>query len=486
MDARNPGCTVGRTIRKRCVAGGRLRYHGVVRTQAMQDSRVLLLTIFAVAGACAAPTTAQRKLDRDGPPPPINLAFDVRGHAIGLTGAAGGPMCHGEITGAVAITSPKGTVERVTVHVTDVSENICVGCDPLPGDPRSCDNACRREFRSWIELARYAFPWPGDYTISGDELALSCARDRTHIGSMYVTVDASGDTSRIASPSPPLEPTPAPGTATPQSTTVVVDDTATEIRVRFPRVNHSVTGQAEGLAIFADPHQPRRGVSQTRWGELRTFHAGTPYRLVTGDRGPYWISTRADPSAASVPLAIDGRPHIIALVVEDSTDEARRASQNGGVVASAWTQLDDRAQSSGNVRAVTLDVSATLDDAVARWEAFVASQRDEVTRALAIADHDSSGKPFGREKTATENGFAPTWMPDSQHLIVRYAQRSTRWSERKVRERSCPRNRPGPCRDVFVVETRTYHADVALELEYDRSGKLVAERRYPAHPVPQR
>lgn len=293
-------------------------------------------------------------------------------------------MCDGEISGAVSIRKA-GEVSHVTVPATKVSEVRCVGCDPVPGDPHSCDDACQRAFRPFIELGGHGASLPGDYALTGEKLVLSCAPHRLRIQPLYVSVDAEGNVSGSAEPPAPQQvAVPAPATpARAQDGT-----TATDIRTLVAKLSRPDTGQAEDLLGQA-----------------------------------------------------------------------------------------------GDPRGATLDVPATLADARARWTAYLETTTTEVDAALAVADQGTAGRPYGRERTSHDDGFAPAWIPASMTLVVRTARRVTRESERKVLEQSCPRNRPGPCRTVTVPAVRAYHADVALELEYDRTGKLIEERRYPPHPV---
>lgn len=418
----------------------------------------------ALTISCAA-TPPPRKVP-DEPLPTIMLSVDVQGNVIGVTGARGG-MCNGEFDGTLAITLPTGAVDHVEVaHASDLAHARCADCN------RDCDAPCVPAFAPFIRLASHPFSTRGEYTITPD-LVLSCAPNRVRVTGAHVFSDGNG----LVVPTRPgvvyVTP-PAP----PASTTT----TASDVRLRFPHVD-PLSGEVEGLAFPADPRDKARGVTTTRWGEVRTVQAGTPYLFVTGDHGPYWVLARSTPTAVPTQLALtDGGAHVVVLSVEQATPEALRASQSGGIVTSAWRVVDGAA-GAGKPRAVSLDPSAALDDARARWTTFRGAQATAITAALAAADHDSPGKPFGPEKTDSESSFVPAWSPSAQRLLVRYVQRTTRWSEHVVSGEACPRNRPGPCTTVQSPEARAYYADVALELEYDQSGKLVAERPFPAHPV---
>jgi hypothetical protein len=243
-----------------------------------------------------------------------------------------------------------------------------------------------------------------------------------------------------------------------------------------------LVSRVEALVVPTGPRQKTRGLTPTKWGDLHTWQVGTAYRMFAGATGPYWIQQRAAPAAGLAELASDARPHILSIDIEDATDEARRGGQSGGVIARTWVQLDGAPPSSQG--AVSLDVSAALDEGAARWTAFVGEQRRPIEEALAAANRATPGLAKGKEKAGIDAEFRPTWMSGPQQLVVLYRQRATRWTEQNVKTTQCPRNRPGPCTTQWMLAMRSYHADVAAELIYDKTGTLVAEHYYPAHPVP--
>lgn len=381
-------------------------------------------------------------------------------------------MCEGEIRGTVVITPPQGSAVRLAVHAPRVSERVCVGCDPTVDGPSSCDGACRVEFAAWIDLASFSFPWPGGYALAAEDMVLSCAPATTRFAGVGVLVDANGMTHEVD-----LDDLPRLAARVTRPPVAAETATATAIRQRLPRLDRPLQGEVEGLVIPVGPHPPKQDLAPTRWGALRTANRGTTRRFLTDAHGPYWLESGP---AAQAPD--DGRPHIVALAIDGESDAGRRAAQGGGGVVIAWSQLD--AAPPGTARAVSLDVAASLDDASARWSAYLASQDAALATALESAGRDTPGQPLGREESSSETWFAPTWIPQSQELVVRYTHRVTR-SSRDKRGGSEPcLNRPGMCPTPPAV--RTYHADVALEVVYDRTGALRAERRYPAQPVPER
>ena len=245
------------------------------------------------------------------------------------------------------------------------------------------------------------------------------------------------------------------------------------LKIQKPEVSSS--SEIEGLLMPVGPHDPQKSVSPTLWGDLRTSSSGTPYRFFTANRGPYWVSALVSPKKTATPFVMDGRPHIAILYPAIASAEAMRASQTGGLVVSAWTQLDDSQTAN---RAVAMDPSAVLDDAAQRWQQHLKNVDERLRQTLAQA-------PRGRRstRTSTQSRFVPTWDPAAQRLVVRYLHRATRATPKWIRTTSCPRNRPGPCKNTLKRIWHAYHADFGLELEYDRAGTLRAERIYPPHLV---
>ena len=438
---------------------------------------ILRTTCFLALVGCASSTATHRR-ERDtppDPPTPITLTLGVEGSWIGATPTRGG-FCASPITGSITITMPNGTTQSAAIEPADMVDQKCFGCDPVPGVKGSCDNACTTQPRAWIQLIRFSFSAPGDYTIDGDTLAVACGP--LQVPKAYVRADAAGRVSVSSEPpTTALVVVAPPAPAPPRPTT-----DATQLRARFSQQTPALVSHVEALALPTGPHQKKRGISSTKWGDLRTLQTGTTYRVLAGETGPYWIQHRSAPGAALAEVAIDARPHILSIAIEDGTDEARRAGQSGGTIAAAWTQLDGAPPATRG--AISLDVSSALDDAAARWAKFLGGQRRPIEEALAAANAATPGQSKGKEKVLIDAEFRPTWVSGSQQLVVLYRERTTRWTQHEVKTTACPRNRPGPCTTKWVSAPRSYHADVAAELIYDKTGSLVAESYYSARPVP--
>lgn len=184
-------------------------------------SRVLLSLMGLVSCVTAPPV--ERPVD-PGPPPIIELTLDIRGHRIGLVGADGGPMCDGPISGVVTVHDPTGRAQRIEVQEVQTHEDVCQGCDPVPGHPESCDDACEHRPLEFIELGPGPFLGPGRYHVSGDTLVLACAPDHARFVAIDVDVDPRGFT-RVAEPgSPPLPVVRVPPVPTAPADETTVDE----------------------------------------------------------------------------------------------------------------------------------------------------------------------------------------------------------------------------------------------------------------------
>jgi hypothetical protein len=261
--------------------------------------RSRVLASLSLLASCARAPTVEHRVD-DGPPPTIELALDVRGHQLGLVGAAGGPMCEGTISGEVVVVDPHGREERSSVQDVPTWAERCVGCDPVAGDPDSCDHACERAPIEWIELLGYSFLPDGRYRISGEGLRLSCAPAHARFVGLEVDVDDEGFV-HVAEPG--SEPIPVKARVRGPNVPPRDDTTATELWTQGSRTPPVTATSVEGLVVPVQAHRPLQGVSPTAWGPLRTMNAGTPHRFLTADDGPYWV-TVAGPGA-EIPLVLE-------------------------------------------------------------------------------------------------------------------------------------------------------------------------------------
>lgn len=239
-------------------------------------------------------------------------------------------------------------------------------------------------------------------------------------------------------------------------------------RMRTTHFTHG--GTIEALAI---PQTGSGAVRTTRWGTIRRAPA-SPTTVHADHFGPAWLATRVGDASRDVVL---DKPRIleITLVQGISTGDdprAIRAGQSGGLLAATWRQLD-------GTPPITLDVGAALDDAAARWKLHADAHRAAIDTELS-AMLDNKVAPdrarFSSPETSDDLSFTPTWDPDRDRLISRYAstvQRTIREQRGKL-QRDCPYNRPESfCRDVEVKRGWTATARLAVEVVYDRTGKLV-------------
>lgn len=410
-----------------------------------------------------------------GPPPIIELTLDVRGNRIGLVGAYGGPMCEGPISGVVTVRDPAGREQRIEVQEVQTYEDVCQGCDPVPGRPESCDDACEHRPMELIELGYGPFLGPGRYHVSGDGLVLACAPDHTRFVAIDVDVDQQGFT-RVAAPG-----SPPPPVVSVQPVPKTDETTATDLWTQRSPTPPVTETEVEGLVLPVQGYDPKLRRTATAWGPLWTQHGGTSDRFLSGDDGPYGVTVAVGSDGHEGPLRLDGRPHVVVLRIDPTSSEAIRAAQGAGIFASSWTTRD-----AGGGDALAIDVGVALDDAKVRWEALIERSGAEVEAALSEAAAQSDGEPYGKEQTTVDQRFAPTWLPEKTQLRVRYVQRVTRSSTRQVEVLDCPQNRPGKCRKQKVPDVRAHHADLGLQVVYDGDGRVVQAQRLGPTPVPFR
>lgn len=186
-------------------------------------------------------------------------------------------------------------------------------------------------------------------------------------------------------------------------------------------------------------------------------------------------------------LGLPNSAHIVAVEVN-----AGRGSHNNygpHFVATSTKRLD-------GTDAVPMNVVATLDDARARWTNFTAAQQRAINTALDRAGQDTPGKPFGAETVVEHDGYFPSWRADSHELVVLYYRRvirSSSHSEMSGGGYTCSKYRipgnqfcPAPPPPQLVTTFRSYGAELAMELRYDKRGKLLAATELPAAPHPNR
>lgn len=139
-----------------------------------------------------------------------------------------------------------------------------------------------------------------------------------------------------------------------------------------------------------------------------------------------------------------------------------------------------------------------LDDARARWSSYSAAEAGTLAYALDVAGQGTPGQPLGPEQTSSAD--VTLARVDGGRVTVVYARHATRASEvvlgghvgcnkydHLVPGETESGPSPAPCAPRMMPPTitrRAYAADLALVVEYDRAGALLAERRFAAHPLP--
>lgn len=415
--------------------------------------RLVLCTVLA---ACA--TTPPPPPPPPGPPPTFTLALVIERGSIGAQPRS---ACDGTLAGALAIERPDGTRDRVEIAATPVAEQACIA--GLGGG-----GSCTPRFLDVVALAPAGgrFLVPGMYTITSDGLALSCAPTTTQVTALRLWVEHPGATPVALADGETPPAAPLPTAAAPPPTT-----TALEIRAHMAATQHRAEGRLEVLLVPQRPVAPRSREWTTAWGTLHLAPRSAA-AILDDERGPTWIEGRAAPTDKPAALALDGKPHVVALELEDGVSgsgpaEALRAGQSGGVIASSWRILDGG-----------LDVQATLDDGLARWRAHVARQDTAAALSARLATELAGTTTPYAFTTSTSEEYRPSWSPTKRQLTVRYVARHVREGrEQRVHEvRVCPPNRPpSACRIVARRDGIFATATIAIELAYDARGALVGE-----------
>ncbi|MDB4954041.1 MAG: hypothetical protein JWO36_1610 [Myxococcales bacterium] len=182
--------------------------------------------------------------------------------------------------------------------------------------------------------------------------------------------------------------------------------------------------------------------------------------------------------------SLDGKPHIVTLEIAEAT------SRTSGLLQITGFHVIDTTPDT------PIDVLATAKDAEQRWATWIEHQRGEIGHTLDEAARASDGRAFGAETTGFTDGVSYRWALPDRVLVITYARRTTRSStlEQQVGTSGCDKYRgdrfraPAPCPPPIPAHVerhvRAYHADAALVLGYDATGKLVTTQEFAPHPVP--
>jgi hypothetical protein len=176
-----------------------------------------------------------------------------------------------------------------------------------------------------------------------------------------------------------------------------------------------------------------------------------------------------------------------------------RELANGKLVApGATARTVIAAIQQGPWPAIPPHVETRARDDAARWTRFLAEQQGALEAALDAANDDTPGRVLSSgDRTTVTNHVARAWVENVRRVVVMYASTFERVSvhgEMGPPASGCDkyngRFRRTPCEplppgDVWkVLATRSYGASLALVLEYDAEGQLVASRRFDPIPEP--
>lgn len=130
-------------------------------------------------------------------------------------------------------------------------------------------------------------------------------------------------------------------------------------------------------------------------------------------------------------------------------------------------------------------VADALAAARQRFEELLVREQSAVAAALDQAARVPGFEPYGPTIMLTHEGVIPTWLRESERLRVVFYRAVTATSYRSEPAPTGGRAPgPGPWRPRLPVTlTRVHGVELGLELEFDRRGRLVAEREHVPAPL---
>jgi hypothetical protein len=228
-------------------------------------------------------------------------------------------------------------------------------------------------------------------------------------------------------------------------------------RKQLPTLGGAVNESPDNQRFYfmADGQSPRALYFVIIPGEIAELQQWAPQTDPPNERYDVRTAGPGDPR-----LALPATAHLVTVEVNGG-----RGYGESGVhfVATDTDRIDGTA-------AVPLNLPATLDDAQVRWLSYVSQSAEPIAAALMTAGKDTLGQPYGIERDSVSEAFFPTWDNLTARLRIQYFRRVTR-SSSVVN---------------LGTKTRAYHADVAIECEYDSSGHLLQITRFPVTAVAQR
>lgn len=134
-------------------------------------------------------------------------------------------------------------------------------------------------------------------------------------------------------------------------------------------------------------------------------------------------------------------------------------------------------------KAYPLDVSRLLHATLERFasERRGSEWREQIRKATAAAVRTDLGAKIADYKSRTEHlggTYFTTWQPESKTLRIVFYGRFTRELRKPLPAQSGSKKRH--------TELRTYAAELAYEVDFDVTGKRVAENRHPISVLPVR
>lgn len=119
-----------------------------------------------------------------------------------------------------------------------------------------------------------------------------------------------------------------------------------------------------------------------------------------------------------------------------------------------------------------IEPTLSLAEGAVLWKHWLSARKASILIALNRADKLTPGVPYGPETTLIRTGISPTWDSAAQELRIRFYEQRERYS----RTNSCV---PSPSVRCHGADVRSYGVEMAIELRFDRKGKLVGRTNRP-------
>jgi hypothetical protein len=224
-------------------------------------------------------------------------------------------------------------------------------------------------------------------------------------------------------------------------------------------------GRPPATYLFVEGSFSPWGVYFTSTGEGYNFLSN--WQVPTSNGVKLFDAAAFEPTTSN-PWGLNLEAHLVKVQVNHG--DGSSGGMNGGphfVVTNAEV-LD------GSTRTPIVP-SRSLSQGAGLWKRWLTGRNNSIKAALDQADKQTPGIRYGAETTVIRSGISPTWDSGTQQLRVRFYQ------HRERRSQIDPGLQASRCKPQGI---RSYGVETAIELLFNRNGKLVGRRDRPPVPSP--